>query len=96
MTEKQLRRLSRAELLELLVTQSQEMEELQAKLDKTEEALHQREITIANAGSIAEAALQLNHVFEAAQEAGQQYVDSLKALYEREAARIGQEQGGIS
>ena len=38
------------------------------------------------AGSIAEAALQLNGVFEAAQHAAQQYLDNLQDLYEREEA----------
>jgi hypothetical protein len=87
MTEKQMRKLSRAELLELLLEQTQELEQVRAERDSALEQLAQREILLSNAGSIAQAALQLNHVFEAAEAAGQQYVDSLKALYEREAKK---------
>jgi hypothetical protein len=87
MTEKQMRKLSRADLLELLLDQTQELERVQAERDRALEQLAQREILISNAGSIAQAAMQLNHVFEAAEAAGQQYVDSLKALYEREAEK---------
>jgi glutathione S-transferase len=92
MTEKELRRLRRSELLELLLDQAQELEKTQAELAEAQEQLKQREILLSNAGSIAEAALQLNHVFEAAQSAGEQYIDSLRALYERTAA--GQEPPG--
>jgi hypothetical protein len=92
MTEKELRRLRRSELLELLLDQAQELEKTQAELAEAQEQLKQREILLSNVGSIAEAALQLNHVFEAAQAAGEQYIDSLRALYERTAA--GQEPPG--
>ena len=46
---------------------------------------------IDEAGSIAEAALKLNHVFEAAQEAAEQYLLSVKYLESRKAASVMQE-----
>lgn len=39
MTEKEMRRLSRAEILELLLIQTKETEQLQIKLEKAEAAL---------------------------------------------------------
>lgn len=77
MTDKELKRLSRSELLEMLIQQSKELERLRKQLDAAESALQNREIAIINAGSIAEAALQLNGVFTAAQDACQQYMENI-------------------
>ena len=52
MTEKELRRLSRADLLEMLVDQSVELETVKKKLAAAEEALASRVIEINSAGSI--------------------------------------------
>ena len=77
MTEKELRKLNRAELLELLLELSRENETLQAQLKQTEAALSDRRLQMEEAGSIAEAALRLSGIFEAAQEAADQYLSSV-------------------
>lgn len=84
MTEKELRRLSRIDLLELLLAQRRENEQLRCLLDQTQAQLADRTIKINNAGSIAEASLQLNGVFEAAQASCQHYVDNIKLLSGRQ------------
>ena len=86
MTEREMRRLSRADLLEMLIDQSKEMEKLRQKLEAAEAALARREIIIGSAGSIAEASLRLNGVFEAAQAACEQYIDNVRRLNERQDA----------
>lgn len=78
MTNKELKKLSRAELLEMLIAQSKEVAALKEQLDKAEEQLNDRKIIIENAGSIAEASLQLNGVFEAAQNAAAQYLENMQ------------------
>lgn len=80
MTDKDLKRMSRGELLELLIAQMNENEKLKRKLTKAQEYINDRQITISEAGSIAEAALSLNAVFEAAQNAAAQYLDNIKRL----------------
>ena len=80
MTNKELRRLSRRELLELLIEQGKKAERLQEQLDEANAKLLSREIQVASAGSIAEAALRLNHIFEDAQAAADQYLENIKAL----------------
>lgn len=80
MTDKELKKLNRAELLELLLEQVEENEALRAEIAGLKEQLADRTIKIENAGSIAEAALRLNGVFEAAEAAAKQYIDSLKEL----------------
>ena len=80
MTDKELKRIGRAELLELLLAQSEENEALQARIDELEEELRNRDIIIANAGTIADAAFQLNGVFDAAGAAAVQYLENIKRL----------------
>lgn len=82
MKDKELRKLSRQELLELLIEQTKRADELQEKIDMLEEQLGQRDLTINNAGSLAEAALRINKVFEAADRAVAQYIESVKKLGE--------------
>lgn len=84
MTDSELKKLSRKDLLEMLISQSKELQALQEKLTAAEEALQKKEIMIDEAGSIAEAALQLNGVFEAAQEACKQYTDNIAQLSQRQ------------
>lgn len=87
MTDKELRRLSRAGLLELLLEQRRENERLRAQLKKMQRMLNDRRIELENAGSIAEAALKLSGVFEAAQEAADQYLDNMKRRAKEAEAR---------
>ncbi len=78
MNDTDLRKLSRAELLELLIDQLEENQRLQKELDAAQHALEQRQIAIAESGSIAEAALRVNGVFEAAEKAAREYLQNLE------------------
>lgn len=84
MTETNLKKLSRGDLLEMLVAQGEELEFLKQKLADTEDKLQQKELAINEAGSIADASLKLNGVFEAAQASCEQYIDNIKLLSERQ------------
>lgn len=84
MTDKELRKLNRVELLEMLLAQSKEIERLQGELKLANEKLDSREILIDNAGSIAEAALQVNDVFGVAQAAADQYLENIQSLSGRQ------------
>lgn len=84
MANKELKKLKRAELLEILVEQNREIEQLQQELEAVKQQLASREIAIAEAGSIAEAALNLNGVFSAAQAACSQYIDNMKQRSEQQ------------
>lgn len=123
MADKELRKLKRRELLQMLLVQCEESERLQEELDEItaeheamaesyerlkvklnvkDERLNQkderiaeltreieemkasREIELAEAGSIAEAALRLNGIFEAAQQAADQYLMNVRRLSEAE------------
>lgn len=90
MTDKDVKKLSRKDLLEMLIDQSHEIESLREKLSAAEAALKKREIAIEKAGSIAEASLLLNGVFEAAQAACQQYTDNISRLSQSQEASCRQ------
>lgn len=78
MTDMELRRLSRSGLLEILLAQSREIERLKAEVADLNEKLEDRDIIMSHSGSIAEASLRINSVFEAAQKAADQYVESVR------------------
>ena len=113
MTDKELHKLGRRELLQMLLEQAKEAERLGRLLAETEDHLHQleetyerlrdrldkkdlqiknlresleeerhkREIELQEVGSIAEAALRLNGVFEAAQRAADQYLENIYKIF---------------
>lgn len=83
MTNKELQKLSRRQLLELMLEQSKRIDKLEQQLAAVNEELHNRYIITEEAGSIAEAALRLNHIFEAAQAAADQYVESVRRMTDR-------------
>lgn len=86
MTDRELSKLKRSELLELMLAQSQEIDDLRAEIETLRAELARREIILQNAGSIAEAALALNRVFEQAQAAADQYLENVRRLSETKRA----------
>ena len=77
MKDYDLRKLSRAQLLELLLAQSKEVARLQEELQQAQRQLEDRRIRLSEAGNIAEAALQISGVFSAAQAAAEEYLASV-------------------
>ena len=82
MTDKELRRLSRRDLLEMLVAQEKENRKLRQELAEARAKLQDRSISISQAGTMAEAAMALNGVFEAADRAARQFLDNIKVRAE--------------
>ena len=76
MTDQELRRLSRADLIDIIYTLQQQKEQAEQQLAQAQ--LQDRQLRLANASSIAEAALSLNGVFDAAQ-AADQYLQAVRA-----------------
>ena len=84
MTDIELRKLKRPELLEMLLDVVKENEVLNHKVTELEEQLEDKRIMLNEAGTIAEASFRMNGVLEAAQAAAQQYLDNIKMLKERQ------------
>ena len=78
MKKRNLKRLRRRDLLELLINLSKENEVLREKNQELEAQLSRRDIAVSEAGTLAEAALMLNGVFQAAQAACDQYIENMQ------------------
>ena len=86
MTEKELKKFSRAALIRIVLERTRENEELRQQLRIVGDKLAGRDIQLENAGSIAQAALTVNGVFEAAQAAAAQYLENIETLSNRQDA----------
>ena len=84
MTDKELKKKNRKELLELLLVQTQRADRLEAELAEANRKLADRTLAQSEAGSIAEAALRLNGVYESAESAVAQYVENIRQLSENQ------------
>lgn len=79
-----LKQMKKVELMEMLLQQEKEIEMLRAENEELKESINDRNIKLEKAGSIAEAALQLSGIFEAAQKAADMYLNSVKPEAEGE------------
>lgn len=82
------KKLSRADLLSMLLAQRRENESLRLRLAQAQEELADRRISMDKAGSIAEASLQISGIFQAAEAACTQYTENLRALSEAQQSRF--------
>ena len=80
MTEKELKRLSRAELLELLLIQTRETEKLRSQLARAAKLLNDRRIAIEKSSDLAQAVLSVNSVIDAATTAANQYLYNIEIM----------------
>ncbi len=91
MADKELRHMSRMELIEIIYAVQQEEQSLRRENEELKSQLEDRKIRIEEAGSIAEASLDLNHIFEDAQEAAEQYLSSVQESAHEDAAAASEE-----
>ena len=93
MTDKELKKLSKADLLSLLLTQSKEMDRLKEELAETRKQLEDRSILLEKSGSLADASLAIFHVLEDAQKAADLYLENVRSgRYQKdEVPREGEE-----
>lgn len=87
MTDKELKKLSRLQLVELLLDLTRKLDDASVALEeekrtteKLKKRLADRQIMIDSAGSIAESSLQLGGVFTAAQKAASVYLENIERL----------------
>ena len=80
MTEKELKKLNRKQLLELLLVQTEKADSLALELEEARKKLEDKIIIQKEAGSIAEASMKLNEVFLSAQCAANQYLENISLI----------------
>ena len=82
MTDKELKRLSRAQLIDIIYQFQLQVDQLTEQKEELERELADKRLRIHNAGNIAEAALEINNCFRSAQNAAEQYLNEIHAIRE--------------
>ena len=90
MTDKEFKRLGRAQLIDIIYQLQLQVDQLNEQIQSLEQALEDKRLRIGNAGNLAEAALVINDCFRNAQNAAEQYLGEIKAM--REEAEAEREQ----
>lgn len=80
MTDKEFKRLSRAQLIEIIYQLQLQVDKLTEENYSLENALADKRLRIDNAGSLAKAALEINDCFQNAQNAADQYLNEVKEI----------------
>lgn len=83
MESKELKKMSRKDMLVILLEQTKRIRELEDELEKANEKVEAKKVILKNAGSLADAALQLSGIFNTAQEAATIYLSNIKELKEK-------------
>lgn len=84
MTDRQLRKASRSDLIKLLLEEKKINEALHEQIQQMQLRLDSRQLHMNQAGSLAEAALKLSGIFDAAESACQYYTENIRALSGRQ------------
>lgn len=82
MTDKEFKRLSRAQLIEIIYQLQLQIDKLNEEKQALENELEDKRLRLQSAGNIAEAALEINGCFRSAQNAAEQYLNEIKAIRE--------------
>lgn len=91
MVSKELKKLSRRELVDIIYQMKKNEQQLQEEVAALQEALQEKRIRIEEAGSVADAALSITDVLGAAQKTADLYLHEIacmKADTEKECARM--------
>ena len=83
MTDKEFKRLSRAQLIEIIYQLQLQIDKLGEQTQELESELKDKRLRLSNAGNIADAALEINNCFRSAQNAAEQYLNEIKVIREK-------------
>ena len=88
MTDKEFKRLSRSQLIDIIYQLQLKQEELTADNEKLSKALADKRLRVSKAGNIAEAAMEIHNVMQDAQDAADHYLEEIKIRVNNEYQRI--------
>ena len=88
MTDKEFKRLSRSQLIDIIYQLQLKQEELTADNEALSKALEDKRLRVNKAGNIAEAALKIHNVMQAAQDAADHYLKEIQTRVDNEYQRI--------
>ena len=87
MTDKEFKRLNRAQLIDIIYQFQLKIDTLTEQKKELERELADKRLRLNNAGNIADAALEINDCFRSAQNAAEQYLNEIKAIREETEAQ---------
>jgi cell division septum initiation protein DivIVA len=82
MTDKEFKRLSRAQLIDIIYQLQLQLDKVNEEKRELEGELADKRLRLSTAGNIAEAALEINDCFRSAQNAAEQYLNEIKLMRE--------------
>ena len=88
MTDKEFKRLSRSQLIDIIYQFQLQQEELIAENEKLKNALADKRILVNNSGNLAEAALEIHSVMQSAQSAAEHYLEEIQHRVDSEYQKI--------
>ena len=88
MTDKEFKRLSRPQLIEVIYQLQLKLEEVTTENERLSKELADRRLRVDDVGNIAEAALNIHNVFTAAQDAAAHYIEEIQIRVDNEYNRI--------
>ena len=80
MTDKEFKRLSRSQLIDIIYQLQLKQNELEEENRKLKAEVGDKRIRLREAGNIAEAALAMHNVMQSAQDAADQYLEEIRAM----------------
>ena len=87
MTDKEFKRLSRAQLIDIIYQLQLQIDKLNEEKQALEGELKDKRLRLSNVGNIAEAALEMNDCLRSVQNAAEQYLNEIKAMREETEAQ---------
>lgn len=84
MTDKEFKRLRRSDLIAILYEYQKREKALNEEIASLKAQLESRELKLSEAGSIAEATVKLNELFETAQKTADDYLAQVRQKYDKE------------
>ena len=82
MTDKEFKRLSRSQLIDIIYQFQLTQNELNDEIERLKKALDDRRLRVKEAGNIADAALEITNVMQAAQDAATLYLEEIRTMRE--------------
>ncbi len=88
MNAKELKNLSRGDLLEMLILQTDRVERMEVELEEAKKKAEARDIMISKCGTLAEATMHINQVWKAADKAAAQYLSNILRMYDEQELQL--------
>ena len=88
MTDREFKRLSRSQLIDIIYQLQLKQEELTAENESLSKALADKRLRVSQVGNIAEAALEMHNVMQAAQDAAAHYLEEIQIRANNEYQRV--------